>query len=65
VADATSVASYTYVNPVVALLLGVVLAHETVTPRMLTAAAILIPAVGLVVTGGPRQGPSWDVKREP
>jgi drug/metabolite transporter (DMT)-like permease len=67
VADATSVASYTYVNPVIALLLGILLAHETVTPRMFAAAAILIPAVGLVVTGGPKKGPAakmWEVKGE-
>jgi drug/metabolite transporter (DMT)-like permease len=54
VADATAVASYTYVNPIVALTLGVVLLGETITARMILAAAILIPAVVLVVTGAPK-----------
>ena len=54
VADATAVASYTYVNPIVALTLGVVLLGETITARMILAASILIPAVILVVTGAPK-----------
>jgi drug/metabolite transporter (DMT)-like permease len=65
VADPTSVASYTYVNPVVALILGALLAHERPTTRMLAAAAVLIPAVGLVVTGGTKQAAeAWEVKGE-
>ncbi len=55
VADATAVASYTYVNPIVALALGVVVAGETITLRMIAATAVLIPAVILVVTGAPRK----------
>jgi drug/metabolite transporter (DMT)-like permease len=52
VADATSVASYTYVNPIIALTLGIVFVGEQVSVRMLVATAVLLPAVGLVVTGG-------------
>jgi len=52
VADATSVASYTYVNPIIALTLGIMLMDEQVTARMLVATAVLLPAVGLVVSGG-------------
>lgn len=54
VVDATAVASYTYVNPIVALTLGVVLLGETITTRMVLAALLLIPAVVLVVTGSPK-----------
>lgn len=52
VADATSVASYTYVNPIIALTLGIMVMGEQVSVRMLVATAVLLPAVGLVVTGG-------------
>ncbi len=52
VADATQVSSYTYVNPVIALGLGYVLMGEVISTRTLMATAILLPAVGLVVTGG-------------
>ncbi len=52
VADATSVASYTYVNPIIALTLGITLMGEQVSVQMLVATAVLLPAVGLVVTGG-------------
>ena len=62
VADATAVASYTYVNPIVALALGVVLAGEVVTSRTLLATAVLIPAVVLVVTGEPKK--ELEVKEE-
>jgi len=55
VADATAVASYTYVDPIAAIFLGVILAGEVVTPRMLVATVVLIPAVVLVVTGAPRR----------
>ena len=51
VADATSVASYAYVNPIVALALGVTLMGEHISIRTLVATAVLLPAVGLVVTG--------------
>ena len=55
VADATAVASYTYVNPIVAVALGVILAGEVVSSRTLLATAVLIPAVVLVVTGAAKQ----------
>ena len=62
VADATAVASYTYVNPVVALALGVMVAGEVITPRTVLATAVLIPAVVLVVTGAPKR--ELEVKEE-
>jgi drug/metabolite transporter (DMT)-like permease len=41
-------ASYTYVNPIVALLLGATLAGETITSAMLIAGAVILGAVALV-----------------
>jgi len=62
VADATAVASYTYVNPIVAVALGVLLVDEVVSTRTLVATAVLIPAVVLVVTGAPKK--EVEVKEE-
>ncbi|HET9133828.1 MAG TPA: EamA family transporter [Gemmatimonadales bacterium] len=52
--DATSVASYNYVNPIVALALGAWLANEPIGPQTIAATALLIPAVVLVVRGDRR-----------
>ena len=62
VADATAVASYTYVNPIVAVALGVILLGEVITIRMMIATVVLIPAVVLVVTGAPKA--ETEVKEE-
>jgi len=60
----TTVATYAYVNPVVAVALGVVFHHETLTPRSLLAAGLIIGAVVAMVSGRPREvevsGPSPD-----
>lgn len=45
-------ATYAYVNPVVAVFLGWLLASEPLTPRMLIAAAIIIGSVALITTFG-------------
>lgn len=50
------VSTYAYVNPVVAVFLGWLLASEPVTPRVLIAAAIIIAAVA-VITVGKRAAP--------
>ena len=42
------VAPYAYINPVVAIVLGSLLAQKTITPRMLVSAAIIIGAVVLI-----------------
>ena len=55
--DATKVATSTYVNPVVAIFLGVWLGSEVLDPRVLAAAAFLVPAVVLVVTAPIGSGP--------
>jgi drug/metabolite transporter (DMT)-like permease len=61
----TTVATYAYVNPVVAVALGVAFNDETLTPRSLLAAALIIGAVVAMVSGRPREaeetGPSPNV----
>jgi len=61
----TTVATYAYVNPVVAVALGVAFRGETMTPRSLLAAGLIIGAVVAMVSGRPRDvkesGPSPDV----
>jgi drug/metabolite transporter (DMT)-like permease len=48
--DPSKVATYAYVNPVVALLLGSFFAGETLTARSVLAAAIIIGSVAVVIT---------------
>jgi drug/metabolite transporter (DMT)-like permease len=49
VAKTSHVATYAYVNPIVALLLGASLGRETITTAMLIAAAVTLAGVVLVV----------------
>ena len=48
--DPAKVATYAYVNPVVAVLLGALFAHEVVTMRTLLAAVLIIGSVALIIT---------------
>ena len=48
--DPAKVATYAYVNPVVAVLLGAFFAGETLTVRTAVAAAIIIGSVAVVIT---------------
>jgi drug/metabolite transporter (DMT)-like permease len=48
--DPAKVATYAYVNPIVAVLLGAVFAGETVTPRVLIAGALILGSVAIVIT---------------
>jgi drug/metabolite transporter (DMT)-like permease len=50
VADTAKVATYAYVNPVVALLLGWAMAGEELTGRTLAAASIILLAVVVITT---------------
>lgn len=50
VVPTTKVATYAYVNPVVALFLGWGLAGEALSPRTLVAAAVILGAVVLITT---------------
>ena len=58
----STVATYAYVNPIVAVALGAIFLSEPITPRTLIAAAIIIGAVVAMVSGRPREteepGPS-------
>jgi drug/metabolite transporter (DMT)-like permease len=53
-APPTLVATYAYVNPVVAVLLGTLLADETLSARTLAGGAVIVVAVVLIVTAKPR-----------
>ena len=53
--DPAKVATYAYVNPIVAVLLGVMFAGEELSARMLLAAALIIGSVALVITAAPRK----------
>ncbi len=50
--DPAKVATYAYVNPVVAVLLGALFAGETLSGRTAVAATIIIGSVALVITAG-------------
>ena len=61
----STVGTYAYVNPIIAVALGAVILNEPITPRTLLASAIIIGAVVAMVSGRPREeeepGPSPDV----
>jgi drug/metabolite transporter (DMT)-like permease len=44
------IATYAYVNPVVAVILGAIILNEPVEPRTLLAGAVIVGAVALIVT---------------
>ncbi|UCD25484.1 MAG: EamA family transporter [Gemmatimonadota bacterium] len=46
----TRAATYAYVNPVVAVILGWILAAEPLNPRVIIAATVIVGAVALIVT---------------
>src|SRR5438876_7458202 len=48
--DSAKVATYAYINPIVAGLLGALFAHEVVTLRTVQAAALIIGSVALIIT---------------
>ena len=54
VAKTSHVATYAYVNPIVALLLGASIGHEVITPMMLVAGVVTLLGVVLVVMPLPR-----------
>jgi drug/metabolite transporter (DMT)-like permease len=61
----TTVSTYAYVNPIVAVALGAIILSEPITPRTLIAAALIIGAVVAMVSGRVRAaedpGPSPEV----
>lgn len=50
-ATPTTVSTYAYVNPVVAVLLGAAILAEPLTPAMLGSGALIVVGVALIVTG--------------
>lgn len=55
VTPAAHVSTYAFVNPVIAMFLGWAIAGEALTLRTLLAAGIIVIAVFLIVTSGPRR----------
>lgn len=53
-ASPTHVATYAYVNPVIAVLLGVLIGGEEFSANSMIAAALIVAAVMLITTGGGR-----------
>jgi drug/metabolite transporter (DMT)-like permease len=51
----STAATYAYVNPIVAVILGALLLSEPITPRTVVAAVVIIAAVVAMVSGRPRQ----------
>lgn len=51
----STVATYAYVNPVVAVALGAIVLSEPITPRTLIAAALIVGAVVAMVSGRARE----------
>ncbi|MBV9007673.1 MAG: EamA family transporter [Verrucomicrobia bacterium] len=48
--DPAKVATYAYVNPIVAVVLGALFAGETLSPRAIAAATLIIGSVAIVIT---------------
>jgi drug/metabolite transporter (DMT)-like permease len=51
VAPTPLVATYAYVNPLIAIFMGNLLAKEALTPRLIIAALVIVSAVALINTG--------------
>ncbi len=51
----STVATYAYVNPVVAMALGAIVRSEPITPRTVLAAALILGAIIAMVSGRPRE----------
>ncbi|MFI5225188.1 MAG: EamA family transporter [Candidatus Limnocylindrales bacterium] len=56
VAPLPQVATYAYVNPVVAFVLGAIILGEEISPRTVIAAVVIIAAVALIITARSRAG---------
>ena len=54
VAPTPLVATYAYVNPLIAIFMGNLLAKEALTPRLIIAALVIVSAVALINTGRAR-----------
>jgi drug/metabolite transporter (DMT)-like permease len=63
----STVGTYAYVNPIVAVALGAMVLSEPITPRTAIAAVVIIAAVIAMVSGRPRpaEEPAGDVEPSP
>ncbi|MEZ0395679.1 MAG: EamA family transporter [Anaerolineales bacterium] len=64
-APVSLVATYAYVNPLVAILLGNWLAHEPLTTQVSLAAAVIIGSVVLINSDKPARGPAKGAETQP
>jgi drug/metabolite transporter (DMT)-like permease len=64
VAPLPKIATYAYVNPIVAVILGALILDEPITPRTLVAGGIVIAAVALIVTTRGRTAAQPDAPAE-
>ncbi|MFN2386418.1 MAG: EamA family transporter [Thermoanaerobaculia bacterium] len=64
VATPARAATYAYVNPVVAVLLGWAFAGESLTARMAVAAAVIVGSVALIIQAGGERSESARPRRE-
>jgi drug/metabolite transporter (DMT)-like permease len=64
VAQPSRVATYAYVNPIVALFLGWLLAGEVLNTRMVLAAAVIVSSVAVVTVAGTSGRASGRASRE-
>jgi drug/metabolite transporter (DMT)-like permease len=65
VAPLGRIATYAYVNPVVAVFLGWLLVGEPLSPRTIVAAAVIVAAVALIVTARSRASRALPQRGEP
>lgn len=65
VAPLPFIATYAYVNPVVAVILGTTLGGETLDARTILAGVVIVGAVALIVTARSRMAAPRQVPREP
>lgn len=59
------VSTYAYVNPVVAVILGVIVLGEAATPGMIAGGLVIVAGVALVVSTEGRRTPAPRAEREP
>ena len=63
---AARAATYAYVNPVVAVLLGWAFAHEPLTPRTILAAAVILAGVAIITVAATAASTrAWNGARQP
>lgn len=65
VTTASRVSTYAYVNPIVAVFLGWALAGEALTARVFVAAAVIVPAVALIIRHGGETPPETGREERP